>query len=100
MSNGYLVISADCHAGPDSPVYREFLDPQYRDRFDEELGARDALMQQMRRERFGTDDDVFSGSEEFQEEWFGEDEDGNSLHEVGLRGGWDAISRNDEWMIE
>ena len=29
MSNGYLVISADCHAGPDSPVYREFLDPQY-----------------------------------------------------------------------
>ena len=34
MSKGYLVISADCHAGPDSPVYREFLDPQYRDRFD------------------------------------------------------------------
>ncbi len=48
MSNGYLVISADCHAGPDSPVYREYLDPQYRDRFDDELGARDALMQQMR----------------------------------------------------
>ena len=97
MSNGYLVISADCHAGPDSPVYREFLDPQYRDRFDEELGAaRDALMQQMRRERFGTDDDVFSGSEEFQEEWFGEDEDGNSLHEVGLRGGWDAKKRDEE----
>ena len=37
MSNGYLVISADCHAGPDSPVYREFLDPQYRDEFDDEL---------------------------------------------------------------
>ena len=48
MSNGYLVISADCHAGPDSPVYREYLDPQYRDRFDDELAARDALMQQMR----------------------------------------------------
>ena len=53
-------------------------------------------MQQMRRERFGTDDDVFSGSEEFQEEWFGEDEDGNSLHEVGLRGGWDAEKRDKE----
>ena len=53
-------------------------------------------MQQMRRERFGTDDDVFSGSEEFQEEWFGEDEDGNSLHEVGLRGGWDAKKRDEE----
>ncbi len=96
MSNGYLVISADCHAGPDSPVYREFLDPQYRDRFDEELAARDALMQQMRRERFGTDDDVFAGSQEFQEEWFGEDEDGNSLHELGLRGGWDAKKRDEE----
>ena len=53
-------------------------------------------MQQMRRERFGTDDDVFAGSEEFQEEWFGEDEDGNSLHEVGLRGGWDAKKRDEE----
>ena len=96
MSKGYLVISADCHAGPDSPVYREFLDPQYREQFDDELGARDALMQQMRRERFGTDDDVFAGSEAFQEEWFGEDEDGNSLHEVGLRGGWDAKKRDEE----
>ena len=53
-------------------------------------------MQQMRRERFGTDDDVFAGSEEFQEEWFGVDEDGNSLHEVGLRGGWDAKKRDEE----
>jgi hypothetical protein len=96
MSKGYLVISADCHAGPDSPVYREYLDPQYRDRFDEELGARDALMQQMRRERFGTDDDVFAGSEDFQEEWFGVDDDGNSLHELGLRGGWDAKKRDEE----
>src|SRR5215218_10302075 len=96
MSKGYLVISADCHAGPDSPVYREFLDPQHREQFDEELAQRDALMQQMRRERFGTDDDVFAGSEEFQEEWFGEDEDGNSLHEVGLRGGWDAKKRDEE----
>ena len=76
MSKGYLVISADCHAGPDSPHYRAYLDPEYRDRFDEELGARDALMQQMRLERFGTEDDVFAGSEEFQEEWFGVDEHG------------------------
>ena len=96
MSKGYLVISADCHAGPDSPVYREFLDPEFREQFDDELGARDALMQQMRRERFGTDDDVFAGSEAFQEEWFGEDEDGNSLHEIGMRGGWDAKKRDEE----
>ena len=96
MPKGYLIISADCHAGPDSPKYREYLDPQYRDRFDAELAQRDALMEQMRRERFGTDADVFAGSEEFQAEWFGEDEDGNSLHELGLRGGWDAKKRDEE----
>jgi hypothetical protein len=38
----------------------------------------------------------FMGDEDFQEEWFGEDEDGNSLHEVGLRGGWDAKTRDKE----
>src|SRR6476620_3619598 len=96
MSNGYLVISADCHAGPDSPKYREYLDPQYRDRFDAELAQRDALMEQMRRERVGTYADFFAGSEEVQAEWFGEDEDGNSLHELGLRGGWDATKRDEE----
>ena len=36
----YVVISADCHAGPNSPVYRDFLDPQYRDDFDDELAER------------------------------------------------------------
>ncbi len=38
----------------------------------------------------------FMGDQEFQDEWFGEDEDGNSLHEVGLRGGWDAATRDKE----
>ena len=32
----------------------------------------------------------FMGDAEFKEEWFGEDEEGNSLHEIGMRGGWDA----------
>jgi predicted TIM-barrel fold metal-dependent hydrolase len=96
MSKGYLIISADCHAGPDSPQYREYLDPEYRDRFDDELAARDQLMKQMRKERFGTDDDVFAGSEDFQEEWFGVDEHGESLHEIGMRGGWDAKQRDEE----
>ena len=27
----YVVISADCHAGPNSPVYRDLLDPEYRE---------------------------------------------------------------------
>ena len=31
----YTVISADCHGGGDIPDYREYLDPGYRDDFDE-----------------------------------------------------------------
>ena len=38
----------------------------------------------------------FIGDDEFKEEWFGEDEEGNSLHEIGLRGGWDAATRDKE----
>jgi predicted TIM-barrel fold metal-dependent hydrolase len=38
----YLVISSDGHAGPPAPIYREYLDPEFRDAFDrhqEELEA-------------------------------------------------------------
>ena len=38
----YLVISADGHAGPPSDVYRDYLDPDFREAFDrhqEELEA-------------------------------------------------------------
>ena len=31
----YVVISADGHAGPPASVYRDYLDPGFRDRFDE-----------------------------------------------------------------
>ena len=34
MAN-YLVISADGHAGPPAQVYRDYLDPGLRARFDE-----------------------------------------------------------------
>jgi hypothetical protein len=33
----YVIISADCHAGPNAPVYRDFLDSEYRDDFEIEL---------------------------------------------------------------
>lgn len=35
----YLVISSDCHAGLPPEQYRDYLDPQYRERFDVELAA-------------------------------------------------------------
>lgn len=38
--NRYLVISSDGHAGPRPEVYRDYLDPQYRDEFDAQHQAR------------------------------------------------------------
>lgn len=93
MTKRYVIISADCHAGPNAPIYRDFLDPEFRDDFDEELAERQKMIDQRRTGAGGTQ---FTGDEEFQDEWFGEDEDGNSLHEVGLRGGWDAATRDKE----
>jgi predicted TIM-barrel fold metal-dependent hydrolase len=89
----YVVISADCHAGPESPVYRDYLDPAYHDDFDEELNERQRLIDERRARATST---PFVGDDEFKQEWFGEDEEGNSLHEIGLRGGWDAATRDKE----
>ena len=36
------------------------------------------------------------GDDEFQEEWFGRTRTAESLHEGGLRGGWDAPERDKE----
>ncbi len=88
----YVIISADCHAGPNAPVYRDYLDPAYREDFDEELAERQRIID----ERRGLAGMNFVGDDEFQAEWFGEDDDGNSLHEIGMRGGWDAARRDAE----
>src|SRR6185436_20002702 len=89
MPKHYVVISSDTHAGPNSPVYRDYLDPEFHDAFDEELAERQALIDAR---RVDADGSPFVGDEEFKAEWFGEDEEGNSLHEIGLRGGWDAAT--------
>ena len=39
----YLVISSDTHAGPPSEMYRDYVDPQYRDAFDEDLAAKETM---------------------------------------------------------
>jgi predicted TIM-barrel fold metal-dependent hydrolase len=99
MAKHYVVISADCHAGPNSPVYRDYLDPEYRGDFDDDLAERQRLMDEMRAKAAAGGPGSagnFLGDEEFKEEWFGEDDEGNSLHEVGLRGGWDAATRDRE----
>ena len=67
----YLVISSDCHAGPETPDYKPYVDPKYHDAFDESLVEREALLAQMREQRGSL---LMGGDDEFQEEWFGHEE--------------------------
>ena len=89
----YLVISSDCHAGPETPDYKPYIDPEYHDAFDKSLVEREALLAQMREQRGSL---LMGGDDEFQEEWFGHEEGEESLHEGGLRCGWDAPKRDKE----
>ena len=79
-SDRYLVISADTHAGLPGPEYRDWLDPEYRERFDDFLA-----------ERARAAENAKAGflNEEFARAWEEENEE-------GLRGGWDAARRDKE----
>ena len=35
LNDRYTIISSDCHAGADLLAYRPYLDPEYRDDFDD-----------------------------------------------------------------
>ena len=76
----YLVISADCHAGLPNEQYREWLDPDVREAFDESIIAR-TRQQEMAAQGFLNTN--------FAEEW-------NAENEEGLRGGWDGERRDKE----
>lgn len=77
----YLVISADCHAGLPNLAYREWLDPSYRETFDDFMAAR-ALMEAELSQRG-------LRNEDFAQEWERENAE-------GLQGGWDAARRDRE----
>ena len=76
----YLVISADCHAGLPNEEYREWLDPEFHDRFDDAIAARARQIELAQRGLL---------NEEFAAAWKEENEE-------GLRGGWDAARRDKE----
>ena len=42
LMSKYTVISADGHAGPPASVYREYLDPAFRAKFDEHQAGLEA----------------------------------------------------------
>ena len=74
----YLVISSDGHAGPRPEVYRDYLDPEYREEFDRQNAARMAALElagerlEMRQE---------------SQQWASDKSE-------GLSGAWDGERRN------
>jgi predicted TIM-barrel fold metal-dependent hydrolase len=75
----YLVISSDGHAGPRPEVYREYLDPKYRDEFDVQHKARmDALAQTAGRLEMAEESAKWAEGKEY-----------------GLAGAWDSDRRNE-----
>ena len=89
----YLVISSDCHAGPETPDYRRTSTRSTTTRSTSRSSSASALIAQMREQRGSLS---MGGDDEFQEEWFGHEEGEESLHEGGLRCGWDAPKRDKE----
>lgn len=77
----YLVISSDTHAGPPARRYREYLDPAFREAFDEHL-EQARLEIQFRR-------DVVE-AHAFEQKWLELTGDG------GRRASWDPIERDKE----
>ena len=73
----YLIISADCHAGLPTEQYRAYVDPDYRDAFDEMIAARDRVAA------------ASISSSEFADKWL---EDNSE----GLAGAWDSARRDKE----
>jgi predicted TIM-barrel fold metal-dependent hydrolase len=75
----YLVISADCHAGPPAELYRSYMDPEYRDHYDAFL----ASLADMRPE-------LSSAEIRFRQKFLAKTGDG------GLRACWDPDLREKE----
>ena len=78
MSDRYVVISSDCHAGLACEEYRPYLDPQYYPAFDDFLAERHAAR-----------DEALKMNYDYIMNW-------ETQNEEGLRGAWDAEQRDKE----
>ena len=63
----YMLISSDGHAGPPPEHYRAYLDPKYRQQFDEHQAEMSALRE------------LAAQNDEFREEWEAKTGDGGLL---------------------
>ncbi len=87
MSDRLLLISADGHAGAPATSYRNYLDPEFREAFDQYQ----AQMRAMTEERFGQ---ASESRQKFVEEWIDETTDG------GEQGAHDSDTRQKELESE
>ena len=75
----YLVITADAHAGLPLPQYREWVEPRYRQAFDDKL-EEDLAFRNWERDTFL--------DEAFEQNWK------QGRVPEGIRGAWDSAERN------
>jgi len=78
VSERYVIISSDCHAGLACEDYRPYLDPKFHPQFDEFLAERHAQREEALKMNY-----------EYIMNW-------ETQNEEGLRGAWDAEQRDKE----
>ncbi|GAA1884449.1 amidohydrolase family protein [Streptantibioticus ferralitis] len=81
MTDRYLIVSSDCHAGLPTEEYRPYLESRFHRAFDDFLAQRDARRAAMT--RLGVRNEAFAA------QWFQDNAE-------GLRGGWDSAQRDKE----
>ena len=81
MTDRYVLVSTDSHAGPTEEVYREYMDPQHREAFDEAARQAQALS------KYRNNDE----REKFLAEWNAE-----LGQHGGMKGAYDAAVRDKE----
>jgi len=82
MSDRYVIVSSDCHAGPPADQYREYMDPGYRERYDEFLAGLAAMREVMA---------TFTNAQNsFRDKFLAKTGDG------GNRASWDSALRERE----
>ena len=79
------MISADCHAGPPTGEYREYLESRYQGRFDEVLGGLKEMRAAAKRRHIG--------GRLFSEDWEREHSSERAVAEGGKTGLWDPGRR-------
>ena len=79
----YLIVSSDCHAGPPADLYREYMDPAHRERYDEFLTGL-ASMEDQRAASFN------NAQQQFREKFLAKTGDG------GNKASWDHALRERE----